>query len=83
MFVKVNGIDAIDLSNAEALADLLFEVGRDLLRRRDYHRAVKWLEKSHDVLTAQEPDKLSQDTVELKFSVMHHLGEKKEGLLRI
>jgi len=59
---------------AEDLADLLYEIGKERLNRKDGHVAVKWLERAYDALTAQEFDRLSQDAVELRLSIMHHLG---------
>lgn len=60
---------------AEALTDLLFELGKDLMKRGDNYRAAKWLEKAHSVLTCQEADQLSTDSDDLKLSILHYLGK--------
>ena len=65
-------------SEAECLADLLFEIGKDLQHRGEYGQAAKWLERSHNVLAAQELDRLSQDAAELRLSIMHFLGVFKD-----
>lgn len=68
---------ALELAAAENFADLLFEIGKERLHRKDGHVAIKWFERAYDTLTAQESDRLSQDAVELRLSIMHHLGSLK------
>lgn len=60
---------------AERLADLLLEIGKDLERRQDQCRATKWLERAYNLLAAQHIDRLSQDVGELRLSIMHILGK--------
>jgi hypothetical protein len=60
----------LDPKTAENLADLLFEMGRDLLGKRQYDLAVKWLDRSFAVLNSQELDKLSIDAIELRTSII-------------
>ena len=60
---------------AEALADILFEVGKDLLKRAENYRASKWLEKSHELLRLQPSESFSPDANELLLSITHLLGK--------
>lgn len=70
-------------SEAESFADLFFDIGKDLERRQDYHRATKWLERAYNMLTAQEFDRLSQDAGELRLSIMHRLGKSAGSTPRV
>lgn len=60
----------LDPSTAESLADLLFEMGRELLGRKQFDLAVKWLDRAFAVLNNQELDRLSSDTSELRTSII-------------
>lgn len=62
-----------DASTAESLADILFEVGRDLLNKKQYTMAIKWLDRSHTLLAEQELDRLSMDASELRLSIAESL----------
>lgn len=59
-----------DANTAESMADALFEMGKNMLERKQYDLAVKWLERSYDVLSGQELDKLSIDASELRVSII-------------
>lgn len=60
-------------STAESLADLLYEIGKDLLHKKQLESAVRWLERSLDVIGEQDLEKLSPDAGELRLSIMHGL----------
>jgi hypothetical protein len=55
---------------AESLADILFEMGKDLLHKQQYQMAIKWLDRSSRVLNGQDLDRLSMDASELRMSIM-------------
>jgi tetratricopeptide (TPR) repeat protein len=55
---------------AENLADLLFEIGKELYERKQYELAVKWLQRAHDIIESQELDRLSIDATELRTSII-------------
>jgi hypothetical protein len=55
---------------AESLADLLFEMGMDFFKKKQYEMADKWLERASSVITAQEIDKLSTDATNLQTSII-------------
>ncbi|KAK5124588.1 sporulation-specific protein 22, partial [Cryomyces antarcticus] len=64
----------LDPATAEKFADLLYEIGKDQLRKKEFEIAVRWLERSYDILAEQDLEKLSSDAGELRLSIMHGLG---------
>ncbi|KAK4995493.1 sporulation-specific protein 22 [Elasticomyces elasticus] len=58
---------------AEKQADLLFEIGKDLLKGKDFVLATKWLERALNALAEQEIEKLGPDAGELKLGIVHSL----------
>lgn len=76
MYNTIMSIDGgLEPNSGEALADLLFELGKNLLEKNEPNEASKWLEKAHAVIDAQEMDHLSSDADELKLSILHYLGK--------
>ncbi|CZS99376.1 related to SPO22 Protein involved in completion of nuclear divisions during meiosis [Rhynchosporium agropyri] len=74
MFAKSMAAKHIfDPGTAESLADILYEMGKDLLAKQKYPMAVKWLERAEGVLDGQEPDRLSMDASELRTSILQSL----------
>lgn len=69
-----------DPDTAESLADVLYEIGKDFLQREQYPLAIKWLERSYEILNAQELDRLSIDASELRTSIMQSLIKSLLGL---
>jgi hypothetical protein len=61
---------------AENIADLLYEIGKDSLTKRNYEVAVRWLERAHDILGEQDMELLSTEAGELKLSTMHGIGKR-------
>lgn len=61
--------DSLDPQSAEYLADVLFEIGKAASEREDYEMAVKWLERSYDIIDRQNLQDLSRDALELRLSV--------------
>ena len=59
----------VDADTAERLADLLYSMGQDFLKKKKYDLATKWLERAHEVLSAQEPERLSADASDLATSI--------------
>ncbi|TKA61057.1 hypothetical protein B0A49_09270 [Cryomyces minteri] len=70
----------LDPATAEKLADLLYEIGKDQLRKKEFEIAVRWLERSYDTLAEQDLEKLSSDAGELRLSIMHGLVRALLGL---
>ncbi|KAL5321709.1 hypothetical protein ACEPPN_009669 [Leptodophora sp. 'Broadleaf-Isolate-01'] len=62
-----------DLPTAESLADVLYEMGSDLLTKQNYTMAIKWLERAEGVLDGQELDRLSMNASELRTSILQSL----------
>ncbi|EUC48226.1 hypothetical protein COCMIDRAFT_87783 [Bipolaris oryzae ATCC 44560] len=57
-------------ATAEILADLLYEIGKGALAKRDYNLASRWLERAHDVFDGQDLEMLSPEVGELRLSIM-------------
>ncbi|KAI9690965.1 MAG: hypothetical protein M1822_008585 [Bathelium mastoideum] len=62
-----------DPATAERLADVLYEMGKDLLEKKQNEMAVRWLERAYDTLAEQDLERLSNDAGELRLSIMHSL----------
>jgi hypothetical protein len=60
----------LDPDTAESLADLLYEMGRELLDKKDYELSSKWLGRAYQVLAGQELEMLSSDASELRLSII-------------
>ncbi|KAG4436689.1 hypothetical protein IFR05_007837 [Cadophora sp. M221] len=74
MFAKsIAAKHMFDLPTAESLADVLYEMGKDLLTKQNYIMAIKWLERAGGVLDGQELDRLSMDANELRTSILQSL----------
>lgn len=61
-------------STAESVADLLYEMGKDQLGKREYELAIRWLERAFDVLGEQDLEVLSSEAGELRQSIMQSIG---------
>lgn len=64
----------LDPNTAESFSDLLFEIGKHQLESKQYELAVKWLERSYDLLSRQEFERLSSDAGELRISILQSTG---------
>jgi hypothetical protein len=64
----------------ESLADVLYEMGKDLLEKKEYQMAVKWLDRAYEVLASQELDRLSTDASELRTSIIQSTIKALLGL---
>lgn len=62
-------VRAVDPDTAEKLADLLYNIGQDCLKKKKYDLAIKWLQRAHEVLQAQEPERLSIDASDLATGI--------------
>ena len=76
MYSKVAAmISDVDSNTAENIADLLYEIGRERLDKKEYAMANKWLERSHEVLAGQDLERLSAEAGELRLCVLQASGE--------
>lgn len=74
MFSKsVESHKYFDPRTAESLADVLFEMGKELFDSKQNELAVKWLGRAYEVIIAQDLDRLSGDASELRISIMQTL----------
>lgn len=65
--------DALSPSLAEELTDLLYEIGKDQMRRQNLTEAIHWLENASNIIANQDAGSLSSDFAELRISVMHSM----------
>lgn len=61
---------ALDPDTAESLADLIYEMGKDFFKKKQYELADKWLERASNIIATQEIDKLSTDATNLQTSII-------------
>ena len=66
----------------EALADLLFEIGKDLFAKEDKYLACKWLERAHTMLATHDMDMFSSEATELRLSIIQLLSMYEPGYVR-
>ena len=75
MLTKVNlGLDDLEPSFVEGLADLFLEIGRSQNKKTQWAEAVYWLERAHNTLLSQSQELLSSDAGELRISIMHDMA---------
>ncbi|XP_014560370.1 hypothetical protein COCVIDRAFT_89663 [Bipolaris victoriae FI3] len=71
LFIKCKQlITTLAPTTAEILADLLYEIGKGALTKRDYNLASRWLERAHDIFDGQDLEMLSPEVGELRLSIM-------------
>ncbi|KAI9856788.1 MAG: hypothetical protein M1824_005259 [Vezdaea acicularis] len=71
MYSKVAAmVKDVDSNTAENIADLLYEIGRERLEKKEYAMANTWLERSHSVLASQDLERLSAEAGELRLCVL-------------
>jgi hypothetical protein len=75
MYAKCKQLtDALTPKSAETLADLLYEIGKDSLKKNDHEMAIRWLERAYDTLGEQDMELLSPEAGELRLSTMHSIS---------
>ncbi|KAF1835983.1 SPO22-domain-containing protein [Decorospora gaudefroyi] len=74
MFTKCKQLTAaLTPATAENFADLLYEMGKAMLAKRNYEVAARWLERAYDVLGEQDLEMLSLEVGELRLSTMQSI----------
>jgi hypothetical protein len=77
MFVKCKQLTGVlTPSTAETLADLLYEIGKDHLTKRNYEVAIRWLERANDALGESDMELFSPTAGELRLTTMHNTGTR-------
>lgn len=66
--------------HVEKLADILYEIGKDLCRKGDFSMAVKWLDRANDVINSQGLELLSREAIELRTAIVQALVTALLGL---
>jgi len=80
MYSKIPLAGSLGAGDAEILADVLYEVGKDLAAKQDYLLAVKWLNRAHEALESQSLEALSREATELQLAIMQSLVSAYLGL---
>ena len=73
MYSKIPPTAELGVSEAEVLADVLYEVGKDLAAKKDHTLAVKWLNRAYEALESQSLEILSREATELQLAIMQSL----------
>lgn len=63
-----------DSAVIEILADLCFEIGRELLEKQNYPQAIRWLERANDALGEKDTEMSRSEVGDLKLSIRHGMG---------
>ncbi|PNS16870.1 hypothetical protein CAC42_4834 [Sphaceloma murrayae] len=58
---------------AEKLADLSFEVGKELSKSIDKANAIRWLDRASEALETLDPEQLSHEAIELRTAILAEL----------
>lgn len=66
-------VQKVDTTSVEKLANAVFEIGRDLARKKNSELAVKWLERAYELINAQDMAQLSRDAIELRLATSQAL----------
>ena len=62
------------VQEAEALIDLLLEMGRALFEKKQYDDANTWLSRGYEMLSHMDLGLMSPDAGELRLCLMHIYG---------
>ena len=73
MYNKLPPAAELSTADAENLADVLYEVGKDLTAKKDYQMGAKWLQRARDTLSNQSLEALSREAVELRLAIIQYL----------
>lgn len=81
MYTKAEKVQrSISAQAAENLADVLYEIGKDLTSKRDFAMAHKWLDRANKILETQDVDQLSREGTELRMAIFQALVKAFIGL---
>lgn len=74
MFHKAtNSCEKLEASTTESLADVLYEMGKQLLHKKQHSLAIKWLRRALEIINSRHLDELSIDASNLRISVIQSL----------
>ena len=55
------------------MADVIFHIGNDNLKKGNSEVALKWLNRAHEAITVHEPEQLTIDGQELRLTILQQL----------
>lgn len=58
---------------AERLADVVFEIGRDMRTKKQYDMAETWLERAHETISSCDLEHLNRDALVLRTAILQTL----------
>ncbi|KAL1892941.1 sporulation-specific protein 22 [Ceratocystis pirilliformis] len=76
---------SLDSVYSENLAEVILDIGKGLMRKKDYKLGVTWLKRAYEIITLHHIDKLSRLGIEQRLTIMqalvrgHLLEETPEG----
>ncbi|PGH05766.1 hypothetical protein GX51_02737 [Blastomyces parvus] len=80
MFSKIDiAYLGLDLTMAERLAGVLYDIGKSMLSRGEHSLAATWLQRSYEALPQHEDGRLGEDVRELRLAVL--LGQVRANML--
>lgn len=66
-------MESFDVHTAEQIAEVVYTIGKDLLAKKDFVTATKWLDRSCNTLGSREVQMLSAAGAELRLAAMKSL----------
>lgn len=71
MYKKGHPIDqSLEPHYVEKLADVLYEIGKDMTAKKDFQMAVKWLDRAQEVINSHDLEQLSREALELRTAII-------------
>ncbi|OIW27318.1 SPO22-domain-containing protein [Coniochaeta ligniaria NRRL 30616] len=61
---------SLDPHYAEKLADVLYEIGKDMTAKKDFQMAEKWLGRAKDLVNSHDLEQLSHEALDLRAAIM-------------
>lgn len=61
---------SLDAHYSEKLADVLYEIGKDMATKKDFHMAVKWLDRAQEIINSHDLENLSHEGLDLRAAIM-------------
>jgi hypothetical protein len=56
--------------HVDKLADVLYEIGKDMMTKKDFQMATKWLHRAQDIINSHDLEQLSREALELRIAIM-------------
>ncbi|RKF74152.1 Sporulation-specific protein 22 [Golovinomyces cichoracearum] len=70
---STSSMKKLEANTTESFADVLHDIGRGLLNRKQYKLSVIWSRRAFDIISGWQLDELSNDASELRISILQAL----------